>query len=417
MNSTEYRPTATSPKQRFSTGSAFLGLVCGLLVAASFWAGHEFWPGQAPGAGGAPGLGSHNPAQGVSPNTPVVAAGTNIVADIAAAAMPSVVNIDTRTSVTVPELMTPFHFFDMFGAPDSGPRQRRYESHGAGSGFIIRPDGYILTNNHVVQQAEDIKVTLADKREFTGKVVGKDKYSDLALIKIPATGLKPAALGDSKSIRPGDWAIAIGSPLGLSQTVTLGIVSALGRSIDNLNAVELIQTDAAINPGNSGGPLLNIKGEVIGVNNAVRRDGQNIGFAIPIEIAKTAADELIKTGKIPHPYVGIAMKDMDEKLAKALGVPNDTKGVIVAQITRSSPAADSGLRNGDVIQKIDGKTVSTSREVQNIVRAHKPGDSLVLLVLRQDQMLPITLRIGNYEDVEPNRGGEEPPTRQLIPIE
>ncbi|MBX9572382.1 MAG: trypsin-like peptidase domain-containing protein [Candidatus Obscuribacterales bacterium] len=415
MNSTEYRPTITPKKDGFSGGSALIGLICGLLVAGSFWAGHEFWPGQ-PQGGGAPGLGSHNAVPGGIPTTPVISPGTNVVADIAAAAMPSVVNIDTRTSVTVPEVMTPFHFFDMFGSPDSGPRQRRYESHGAGSGFIIRPDGYILTNNHVVQKAEEIKVTLADKREFTGKVVGKDKYSDLALVKIEATGLKPAKLGESKSIRPGDWAIAIGSPLGLSQTVTLGIVSAIGRSIDNLNAVELIQTDAAINPGNSGGPLLNIKGEVIGVNNAVRRDGQNIGFAIPIDIAKTASEQLIKTGKIPHPYVGIAMKDMDEKLAKALGVPPDTKGVIVAQTTRNSPAADSGLRAGDVIQKIDGKTVATSREVQNVVRAHKPGDSLVLLVLRQDQLLPITLKIGNYEDVQSDRESE-PQERQLIPIE
>ena len=417
MNSTEYRPSTTVKKEGFSSGSALVGLVCGLLVAAAFWAGHEFWPAQAPGPG-APGLGSHNVVAGGTPTTPVISPGTNVVADIAAAAMPSVVNIDTRTSVAVPEVMTPFHFFDMFGAPESGPKQRRYESHGAGSGFIIRPDGYILTNNHVVQQAEEIKVTLADKREFTGKVVGKDKYSDLALIKIEATGLKPAVIGDSKSIRPGDWAIAIGSPLGLSQTVTLGIISAIGRSIDNLNAVELIQTDAAINPGNSGGPLLNIKGEVIGVNNAVRRDGQNIGFAIPIDIARGAADELIKTGKIPHSYVGIAMKDMDEKLAKAIGVPSDTKGVVVAQATKNSPAAESGLRGGDIIQKIDGKNVSTSREVQNIVRAHKPGDSIVLLVLRQDQVLPITLKIGNYEDVQSSPGEDETPQRrQLIPIE
>lgn len=411
----------TPKKEGFSGSSAFIGLTCGLLLAASFWAGHEFWPGtaqvsSAPGSNFAPGLGSHNVVPGAIPTTPAISAGTNVIADIAAAAMPSVVNIDTRTSVTVPEVATPFHFFDMFGAPDSGPRQRRYESHGAGSGFIIRPDGYILTNNHVVQQAEEIKVTLADKREFTGKVVGKDKYSDLALVKIEATGLKPAVLGGSKSIRPGDWAIAIGSPLGLSQTVTLGIVSAIGRSIDNLNAVELIQTDAAINPGNSGGPLLNIKGEVIGVNNAVRKDGQNIGFAIPIDIARTAADELIKNGSIQHPYVGIAMKDMDEKLAKALGVADDTKGVIVAQASGNSPAARSGLRPGDIIQRIEGKSVTNSREVQNVVRAHKPGDTVPLMVLRRDQVVQIDLKIGNYEDVQSNRE-EENSERQLIPIE
>ena len=409
MNSTDTRPTLSSPRNKFSAGSAIAGLAVGLLLGGAFWAGHEYWPGQSnalmptPAVPSAPGLGSNNALPGTSPNTPVIAANSNVVADIAAGAMPSVVNIDTRTSVTVPETVTPYHLFELFGggqSPDSSPRQRKYETHGAGSGFIIRPDGYILTNNHVVQKAEEIKVTLSDKREFIGKVVGKDKFSDLALIKIDATGLKPARLGDSKSIRPGDWAIAIGSPLGLSQTVTLGIISALGRSIDNINAVELIQTDAAINPGNSGGPLLNIKGEVIGVNNAVRRDGQNIGFAIPIDIARIASDELIKTGNIPHSFLGIAMKDMDEKLAPALGVPADTKGVIIARVTEGGPAQVSGLRHGDLIQRIDGKNVATSKEVQSIVRAKRPGDTLNMAIIRRGELSAIKVRIGNYNDMQ-----------------
>lgn len=415
MNSTEYRPTTMNTKEKFSPSSAFCGLAFGLLVAGAFWAGHEFWPAASSSAPHVGTASSVPVTSGSAPNPVLVAAGTNVIADIAAGALPSIVNIDTRSSVNVPEMTTPFHLFDMFGSPEMGPKERKYESHGAGSGFIIRPDGYILTNNHVVQSAEEIKVTLADKREFSGKVVGKDKFSDLALVKIDATGLKAAKLGDSKTIRPGDWAIAIGSPLGLSQSVTLGIISALGRSIDNLNAVELIQTDAAINPGNSGGPLLNIKGEVIGVNNAVRRDGQNIGFAIPVDLAKTVADELIKSGTIKHSYVGIAMKDMDEKLAKALGVPADTKGVIVAQVSRNSPAASSGLKAGDIIQKIDGKAVSTSHEVQTIVRAHQPGQSLTLLVLRQEQLVAVSLKIGNYEDVQ--QVSQTQTEGQMVPIE
>lgn len=415
MNSTEIRPTTNTRKGNFSAGSAFAGLLTGLMVCTAFWAGHEFWPGQKSLAPTAPGVGSHNAVTGTNPNSPIISPGTNVVADIAAGAMPSVVNIDTRMNFVVAETITPRSLFDLFGG-EIGPRQRQYESHGAGSGVIIRPDGYILTNNHVVQKADEIKVTLGDKREFIGKVVGKDSFSDLALVKIEASGLKPAVMGDSKSIRPGDWAIAIGSPLGLSQTVTLGIVSALGRSIDNLNAVELIQTDAAINPGNSGGPLLNIKGEVIGINNAVRRDGQNIGFAIPIDIARTTADELIKTGSIKHSYLGIAMKDMDPKLAKALGMPDDTKGVIIAQVTPDSPAGRSGLRHGDVIQRIEGKPVSTSKEVQTVVRARKPGDSLNMLIVRRNQLIPATVKIGNYDEAQSATGSQESEEDERNPL-
>lgn len=234
-----------------NTGSVLLGLGVGLAISGAFWAGHEFWPHQTKPqtAVVAPAPNMEN----VSPKS-LANSANNFIADIVAAASPSVVNIDTSTSVTVPAHGIPLgieQFF--FQGEDLQAPMRKYESHGAGSGVIIRADGYIITNNHVVQQADDIKVTLSDGRTFKGKVIGKDKFTDVALIKIPATGLQAAKLGSTQMIRPGDWAIAIGSPLGLSQSVTLGIVSALGRSLGDINSVDLIQTDAAINPGNSGG--------------------------------------------------------------------------------------------------------------------------------------------------------------------
>lgn len=385
-----HRDAVEGSKARFSPGSAILGLVAGGMLVGGFWAGYQFGFGQA------------SPATRTAPPTPIVGklpiGGENIVADIAAAATPSVVNIDTRTSVTVNDLapLRQYGLEDLF--QQRSPK--KYESHGAGSGVIIRADGYILTNNHVVQQADEIKVTLADKRSFMGKVVGKDKYTDLALVKIDADNLKAAKLGQSKDLRPGDWSIAIGSPLGLSQTVTLGIVSALGRSINNLNAVELVQTDAAINPGNSGGPLLNIRGEVIGINTAIRGDGQNIGFAIPIDVARAVADQLVKDGSIKHPYLGIAMQDLDEKLARYMGLAGNTKGVVVAKVEQGSPADQGGLASGDVIQRIGGKPVSSSKEVQSIVRAHKPGEALELVVLRGQEVVPLQVRIGNFDDLK-----------------
>lgn len=379
-----------NPRKKFSSGSALFGLVSGLLIAAAFYGGYHFGFGQ-----GAPQTGTSAPPSPIVGKLPI--GGENIIADIAAASTPAVVNIDTRTSVTVAD-----HPFNQFGLNDlfEQRRPKKYESHGSGSGVIIRPDGYILTNNHVVQQADEIKVTLADKRTFMGKVVGKDKYTDLALVKIDASNLKAAKLGVSKDLRPGDWAIAIGSPLGLSQTVTLGIVSALGRSISNLNAVELVQTDAAINPGNSGGPLLNIRGEVIGINTAIRGDGQNIGFAIPIDVARNVADQLVKDGSIKHPYLGIAMQDLEPKLARYMGLAAGTKGVVVVKVEPGSPADSAGLVSGDIIQKVDGKTVGTSKEIQTLVRARKPGQSLNLVVLREQEAVPVEVKVGNFDDVK-----------------
>lgn len=332
--------------------------------------------------------------------------GENAIADIAESAAPSVVNIDTRTAVSMPRDVfhsgPGFRNFEFFFGPGMrAPSPRQFESRGSGSGVIVRADGYILTNNHVVRNATDIKVTLNDKRVFKGKVVGRDSFTDLALVKIDANDLPVVRFGASKNLRPGDWAIAIGSPLGLDHTVTLGIVSALGRSLSDLNNnVELIQTDAAINPGNSGGPLLNIHGEVIGINTAIRSDAQNIGFAIPIDSAKDVLSELLAGGTIKRPYVGVYMQELDEKLARSLGLTKGAQGVVVAQIASGSPADQAGLQQGDLIERVDGKAVNSSKEVQSIVRGHKVGESINMLVLRSGKLMALTIKVGDYPSGE-----------------
>lgn len=396
---------------KFDLKSNQTKLIVALAVALSallfLWAGHQFWPSSNKldtAAAPAVTLPALNPQ----------ALGTTTVADIASQASKCVVNIDTRKNVSVPD--SPFHFnlpfkeFEFFFGPDMQPFQGKpiphnFESRGNGSGVIYRADGYILTNNHVVQ-ADEINVTLDDKRTFKGKIVGRDSFTDLALVKIDATNLPAARFGSSKTLRPGDWAIAIGSPLGLDHTVTFGIISALGRSLNELGTnVELIQTDAAINPGNSGGPLLNIKGEVIGLNTAIRGDAQNVGFAIPIDVAYEVAEQLLKGGKIARAYLGIYMQDLDEPLRKSLGLPEKSKGVLVARISPDSPADKAGMMQGDVIQKIDGKPMETSKEVQELVRKHKPGDSLNLLVMRNGVLTAVTVKIGDYPV---STGGKRP---------
>lgn len=366
------------------------------LAVSLFWAGHQFWPIEKE---------QGNASAVTLPALSPQALGTNTVAEIASQVSKSVVNIDTRKNVSVPD--SPFHFnlpfkeFEFFFGPDMQPFQgktlpRNFESRGNGSGVIYRSDGYILTNNHVVQ-ADEINVTLDDKRTFKGKIVGRDSFTDLALVKIDATNLPAARFGSSKSLRPGDWAIAIGSPLGLDHTVTFGIVSALGRSLTDLGTnVELIQTDAAINPGNSGGPLLNIKGEVIGLNTAIRGDAQNVGFAIPVDVAREVAEQLLSHGKIARAYLGVYMQDLDDPLRKSLGLSANSKGVLVARVSPDSPADKAGMMQGDVIEKIDGKPVESSKQVQELVRKHKPGDSLNLLVMRNNALTAVTVKIGDY---------------------
>lgn len=261
----------------------------------------------------------------------------------------------------------------------------------------MQPDGYILTNNHVVGNADSIKVTLADKRVFDGHVVGRDRYTDLAVVKIDAKGLPSAKIGSTKGLRPGDWAIAIGSPMGLDHSVTLGIISALGRPIFEVSERgQLIQTDAAINPGNSGGPLLNIRGEVIGINAAISGKGQNIGFAIPSEVFQDVMQQLLANGKVKRPWVGVQMQELTPELAQQLGSPGAT-GVIVANVTEASPADAAGLVPGDIIKSVDDKDTNSGQEVRAALRSHKVGDKMSLTILRKGKAIKVLVTIGDFD--------------------
>lgn len=311
----------------------------------------------------------------------------NTIADIAEEASKSVVNINVRTNAQVHPML------EMMGI--SVPPQE-----GVGSGIIVKSNGYILTNNHVAGDASDILVTLNDKRKFKGKVVGRDVYTDLAVIKIDANDLPVAKLGVSKTLRPGDWVIAIGSPMGIDHTVTMGIISGVGRNLVNEGSrVELIQTDAAINRGNSGGPLINIRGEVIGLNELIINPqvAQNMCFAIPVDVFKDVTDNLISGKKVLHPYVGLGMQDLDDELARAMGLPKGVHGVVVIQVVPDSPAERSNLAMADVIQKVDGKDVSTAQEVKDVIKSHKPGDRLTMLVLRAGKLMPIDVVVGEFK--------------------
>jgi S1-C subfamily serine protease len=320
----------------------------------------------------------------------------NPIADIAAAVEPGVVSIDTTIaednsgSISLPDLLDP-------NSHGTAKQPSHMEARGTGSGIVIRSDGYIMTNNHVVKDARNIKVTLNDKRVYTGHVVGTDDYSDIAVIKIDAGGLTPLRLGESKTVRPGDWAIAVGTPLGLTQTVTMGIVSAVGRSLSDLNNnVDLIQTSAPINPGNSGGPLINIDGDVIGINMAIRTDAQNIGFSIPVDVAKQAAQGIMDHKPLSHPYLGISMLDYDPDAAAAAGLSERIQGVIVAKIENGSPASHSGIAVGDLIERVNNIPVKTGSDVQKIVRAHKVGNRMDLTILHKGKRQDVELTLTPY---------------------
>jgi S1-C subfamily serine protease len=257
----------------------------------------------------------------------------------------------------------------------------------------LSTDGRLMTNAHVVANADAVKVTLKDGRSFDGEVIGVDPVTDVAVVKIKASSLPVVKLGQSHSLVPGQWAIAIGNPLGLDNTVTAGIISAIGRSSSQVGVpnkrVQFIQTDAAINPGNSGGPLLNEQGEVIGINTAIRADAQGLGFAIPIETAERIADQLFRSGRAEHPYLGIQMVDLTGEIKeeinrdRELGIKvTQDQGVLIVKVLDDSPADQAGLKQGDVIQKINGKSVKTASEVQDMVEASVVGTQLKLEINR-----------------------------------
>jgi len=276
---------------------------------------------------------------------------------------------------------TPFEDFfkDFFGRNN----QREFKDQSLGTGFIVDSRGYILTNNHVVKGADEIVVHLLDGRKFKGKIVGTDPKVDLALIKIDVSDSLPTAkLGNSSKTRIGEWVIAIGNPFGLEHTITVGVISAKGRSLGQRTQYEnFIQTDASINPGNSGGPLVNIHGEVIGINTAIVAGGQGIGFAIPVDIARHIINSLIKHGKVTHAWLGIYIQDIDDTLAKHFKV-NPKSGVLVADVMNNSPAEKAGIKRGDIITKVNEKKVSTPSDLQSEILEKDVGEKVEVAVLR-----------------------------------
>jgi len=286
------------------------------------------------------------------------------------------------------------HFF---GYPYNHEPQHQQRMVGQGSGFILSKDGYILTNNHVVGDADKVIVKLQDGREYTARTIGTDPHSDIAMIKINAKELPAVDLGDSDTLEEGEWVLAIGNPFGLSHTLTAGIVSAKGRSGLGLADYEnFIQTDAAINPGNSGGPLVNLDGEVIGINTAIfTRNGgyMGIGFAIPINMVKAIKDQLIKTGSVARGYLGIIIQDLTPELKESFGL-DDLKGVLIAEVTKDSPAEKSGLKHGDVIVEFDDKPVKNVSSFRNRVSLKAAGSKEKIIILRDKQSLILNVTIG-----------------------
>ncbi len=299
--------------------------------------------------------------------------------------MPAVVNISTRQVVKVQQ-PSPFgdpHMDDFFYRFFGGrPPQREQVRQSLGSGFIISPDGYILTNNHVVDKARDIKVAFSDGRVMEAKLIGTSTEIDIALVKVEATGLPYVELGDSDTLEVGDWVVAIGNPFGLNHTVTAGIVSAKGRVIGVGPYDDLIQTDAAINPGNSGGPLFNIRGEVVGINTVIIATGQNLGFAVPVTMVKEVLPSIREKGRPDMGWLGVFAQMVTPDLAEALGL-QEPVGAIVNGITKNSPADKAGLKRGDVIVELDGKKILDPSELPRMVAFGHIGKTVVMKVIRQ----------------------------------
>ena len=327
------------------------------------------------------------------------------LADVADAVRPAVVNISTTSVVNMED--SPYG--DMFNDPffrhffgDGHPgMKRKYKSSALGSGVIVNENGFILTNNHVVKGADEIKVILYDKREFKGKVVGTDPRTDLSVVKIEATNLPTLTLGDSSKLKTGDVVLAIGNPFGLNQTITMGIVSAVGRSNIGLADFEdFIQTDAAINPGNSGGALVNGRGELVGINTAIFSTSggyMGIGFAIPSDMAKSVMDSIIKHGKVIRGWLGVSIQNLTPDLAKSLGI-KETEGALIAGVENSSPADKAGLKRGDLITEMNGKKITDATALRNVVASMAPGAKADIKIIRSGKELTITAVLGEYKE-------------------
>lgn len=324
-----------------------------------------------------------------APPTAPLQPGNNFIVNAVDKVGPAVVRIDTVKRVINP-------LGGLFG---SGPSIQQQQ--GQGSGFITRSDGVILTNAHVVEGTNEVSVTLPDGRSFNGKVLGSDPVTDVAVVRVVAQGLPVAPLGDSAKVRPGEWAIAIGNPLGLDNTVTAGIISAIQRTnaIGEGQRVPYIQTDAAVNPGNSGGPLINDRGQVIGVNTAIRQaPGAGLSFAIPINLARQIAAQILEKGRASHPYIGVRLQALTPQLAREINATAaecrlpEIHGVVVVEVLPGSPAAQGGLKPCDLIEAVGGQSVKNPSEVQVAVDQGKVGDPLTLRIRRGNNNQSLTLR-------------------------
>ena len=302
------------------------------------------------------------------------------------------------------------------GMPGQPGIPREFESRSLGSGFIVSNDGYILTNAHVVDAADEILVRLTDKREFKAKVIGADKRTDVALIKIEATGLPVVRMGDPSVLKVGEWVLAIGSPFGFDNSVTAGIVSAKGRSLPQENYVPFIQTDVAINPGNSGGPLFNMNGEVVGINSQIySRSGgfMGISFAIPIDVAMEIQHQLRANGKVSRGRIGVVIQEVSKELAESFGL-SKAHGAAVNAVEKGGPADKAGLESGDVILKFDGKPVVNSGDLPRIVGMTKPGSKVSIQIWRKGSLRDLTVVVGetSEEKVSARTGKSQKPTEQ-----
>jgi serine protease Do len=289
-------------------------------------------------------------------------------------------------------------FEDFFGPPEDGGPSDNFRQKSLGSGFVIDREGYIVTNNHVVDDAEEVKVKLANGKEFDAKVIGRDSKTDLALIKINGSSdLQPLKMGNSDDAKVGGWVVAIGSPFGLEQTVTAGIVSAKGRIIGSGPYDNFIQTDASINPGNSGGPLINMKGEVIGINTAIIASGQGIGFAIPINTANDVIPQLKNKGQVTRGWLGVSIQDVTPELVKSFGL-KEKKGALVADVIKDGPADKAGIERGDVVIEFDGKEIAESKDLPRIVAAVPVGKNVTIKLLKNGKTISKDVKIAQMEE-------------------
>ncbi len=342
-------------------------------------------------------------------------ANSNFITAVVDKVGPAVVRINTSRTAKLSRIPDEFRDFQRFLGenPEGGDREVQQ---GTGSGFIINADGLIITNAHVVKGADKVSVTLKDNRILEGKVMGIDTITDVAVVKVNSKNLPTVKLGNSEQIKPGEWAIAIGNPLGLDNTVTAGIVSATGRSSsqvgDPQKRVNYIQTDAAINPGNSGGPLLNAGGQVIGMNTAILKNAQGLGFAIPINQVQRIANQLATQGKVEHPFLGVQMVTLTEQLRKQINAESNAElsidinqGVLIARVIKNSPAAQAGIKAGDIIISVNNQKVISAGDVQSAVETARVGSELPLQVRRNQKEVGVVVRPTAFS----LRGEEENP--------